>query len=205
MNFGFDEVEEETSDERKKLTRFLEATRHIYPTEAKFMSWLRSSFRQGFWMKHPVKMELLKTARLRIVNPRPNPRKGAETIWGYECNICKGHFKTEDVEVDHKTGEFEFKKLEDLNSYVAKLVFITPDDLQVLCKGCHKIKTYSERYGVSWNEAVAMKKAIASVNDGTYKAELVRLGMKKPVIKTKAKEVLSHLYLAEMEENCNGF
>lgn len=35
------------------------------------------------------------------------------------------------------------------------------EDLEPVCKGCHSIITYSERYGVDFNEAKIQKKAVA--------------------------------------------
>ena len=200
MDFGFEELESLGKLPHEDLKVFLTCTRHIFPTEAKFMAWVRSGLRQGLWNKHPVKMETLKEQRRKIKNPNPNPRKGAELVWGFDCACCGESFKQTDVEVDHKSGENSLKNIDDLVTFFKKLVFVTPQDLQILCKGCHSIKTYSERYGVSLVTAEATKKAIEVLKTDKYKKELTRLGVTKLIPKNKAREILVNLYEQEITE-----
>lgn len=199
MDFGFEETVKLAGMPHEDLKTFLSCTRHIFPTEAKFFAWVRSGLRQGIWNKHPTKMEVLNEQRRKIKNPRPNPRKGAELVWGYSCNRCGGDFRSADVEVDHMVGENTLKNLDDLVAFFKKLVLVTPADLQILCKGCHGIKTYAERYGVSEVTAEASKLAIEAMKTDKYKHELVRLGVTKLLTKAKAREVLVNLYEQEIE------
>lgn len=199
MDFDIEDVEEIAKLPHEDLKTFLTCTSHIFPTEAKFMAWVRSGLRQGLWNKHPVKMELLTSQRRRIKNPRPNPRKGAELVWGFTCNCCGNDFTQTNVEVDHMVGEFSLKTIDDLVNFFKKLVFVTPQDLQILCKGCHGIKTYAERYGVSLIEAEATKMTLETLKNNPV-AELKRLGVTKPLTKVKAREVLINLYMQEIEE-----
>ena len=199
MDFGFvEEKKPSTQDEDLKL--FLANTSQFYKSQADFMSVVRSGIRQGLWNKHRVKMELKKTTRRKIKNPRPNPRKGAEFVWGCECNICHGEFRESDCEVDHLVGESSLKDLDDLVAFFKKIVLVTPQDLQIVCKECHGIKTYSERYGMSFEKARATKKAIEVMKTDKYKKELVRLGITKPIPKKDVREVLVNLYVQEYEE-----
>ena len=200
MDFGIEEVESLAKLPHEDLKLFLNCTRHIFPTEAKFMAWVRSGLRQGLWNKHPVKMELLNSQRRKIKNPNPNPRKGAELVWGYECACCGNDYRQADVEVDHMVGEFSLKTIDDLVNFFKKLVFVTPADLQIVCKTCHGIKTYSERYGVSMVEAEATKMALETLKENKHNEELKRMGVTKPYPKTKAREVLVNLYMQEIEE-----
>lgn len=204
MDFEIDGVLGGKVTDKNDLEGFLACTKHIFPTEAKFMAWVRSGIRQGLWNKHPVKMELLNSKRRRIKNPNPNPRKGAETVWGLECNSCGGEFKQIDCEVDHMIGEFSLKSVDDLVEFFKGIALVTPQDLQILCKGCHGIKTYSERYGVSLVVAEATKMTIEALKTKKYLTELTRLGVTKVLTKTKAREVLINLYAQEIEGEKGG-
>ncbi|AZF88478.1 hypothetical protein TAC_0090 [Acinetobacter phage TAC1] len=203
MDFGI--VQEETKGKSidfskvsdKDLKQFLTCTKHVFKSESAFFTWVRSGLRQGLWMKHPIKMEMLNSQRYKIKNPRPNPRKGSELVWGYDCACCGGQFTAPNVEVDHIVGEHSLKTIEDVVTFFKKIMLVTPSDLQIVCKECHAIKTYAERYGVSEKKARAIKKAIAAVKDGIHQEELERLGVKKLVPKTKARDMLADLYERE--------
>jgi len=199
MDFGIEDVSVSLKDPHKDLKQFLTCTRHIFKTEAEFMAWVRSGIRQGLWNRHPVKMEILNSQRRKIKNPNPKPRKGAELVWGYDCAICGGQFQPKNCEVDHKVGESSLKTIDDLVDFFKKLTFVTPDDLQIVCKDCHGIKTYSERYGVSFARARAKKRAKAAIKEGNYQEELERFGVTKLIPKTKAENFLVEFY--EQEEN----
>jgi len=206
MNFDEDEVEITTIPksqaviDKEDLEAFLTCTKHVFPTKAKFMSFVRSGVRQGIWNKHPLKMELLKSRRRRIKNPRPNPRKGAETVWGFECNICKGEFTQANCEVDHIKGEASLRDIDDIVKFFKDIILVTPSDLQIVCKHCHGIKTYAERYNVSMERSEAIKMAIATLKTDDWKKELKRLGVTKMPTKTAARGILENLYEQEITE-----
>ena len=133
----------------------------FWKTESAFLSYIRGGIRRHLWAKNPVKLEFLKTARKRITNPVVKGRKAHPTVWGGVCEICNKEFATKDMEVDHKTGEYSLKKVEDIQSFVEGIVFVKMEDLALLCKPCHKAKTYSERSGMRLEDAVFEKQAIA--------------------------------------------
>lgn len=202
MDFGIDAdlIQENVKNgQYEDLKLFLSCTSLFFPTESKFFAWVRSGLRQGIWNKHPIKLDMLKTQRRKIKNPRPNPRKGSELVWGYDCSLCDGQFTAPNVEVDHKVGEMKLTSIDDLVSYFKSLVMVTPQDLQIVCKECHGIKTYAERYGVSELQAKATKMAIKAIKDGTADDELVRLGVNKRILRSKVKDLLASLYEKELE------
>ncbi len=135
---------------------------NIWKTEAAFLSYIRGGIRRHLWAKSPVKLEFIKKARSRIVNPVVSNRKRFPEVWGGVCEICKKEFALKDMEVDHKTGEHSLKKVEDIQAFVQGIVFVTEEDLALLCKPCHKIKTHAERKGMSQSDAAIEKMAIAT-------------------------------------------
>ncbi len=69
---------------------------------------------------------------------------GAKIVAHYTCAECGNNFRDKDVEVDHKVQAGSLKGPEDLSGFVTRL-FCHADELQVVCKPCHKIKTAEER------------------------------------------------------------
>ena len=53
------------------------------------------------------------------------------------------------------------KSYEDMVSFTKAILDVSWDDLRILCTECHSIATYSERYGVSMEEAKSLKEVIA--------------------------------------------
>ena len=108
-----------------------------YPTwtTAKFWSFIRSKLRNGF-TRWPPKYECLEDAK-RIVT-------GQRHKYEYQCNLCNQWYKQKEVEVDHIEPVGSLKDFHDLAGFV-KRMFVPKSKLQVLCKQCHKEKTYGDK------------------------------------------------------------
>lgn len=63
----------------------------------------------------------------------------------YECAHCKGHFKSDEVAVDHISCVGSFSGSWD--DYISRL-FCDVLNLQTLCRTCHDVKSKSE-----WHES----------------------------------------------------
>ena len=148
----------------------------VWKTEAAFLSYIRGGIRRHLWAKSPIKLEFIKRARKRIKNPVEANLKRFPEVWGGECEICRKEFALKDMEVDHKTGEHALRSVLDIQSFVEGIVFVTHEDLALLCKPCHKGKTYSERSGMSLEDAIIAKQAIA-IQKGDDKAWLRSQGL----------------------------
>ncbi|AGR89183.1 HNH endonuclease [Pseudomonas phage PAK_P2] len=151
----------------------------IWKTEAAFLSWVRGGIRRYLWSKNPVKLEFAKSRRIKIANTNEKSKLRNPTVWGYVCEQCGKETPQSNVEIDHKTGEFSLKRVEDIQSFVEGVVFVRMEDLAVLCKPCHEIKTYAERYGLTLEEADIVKQAIAIQKQKGYdKVFLQEVGIK---------------------------
>ncbi|AGR89015.1 hypothetical protein [Pseudomonas phage PH826] len=134
----------------------------VWKTEASFLSWLRGGIRRAMWMRHPVKLEFIKNNSVEMVNTNPRSMKRFPTVKGAQCSKCGEVKRAADMEVDHRTGEFSLRSIEDLQRFIEGVVLVGMDDLAWLCKPCHEIKTHMERQGFhTWGEAQADKEAIA--------------------------------------------
>ena len=141
-----------------KLEKMLSEMSHVWKTESAYMSWLRGGIRRYLWSKNPVKLEFIKQNRVKI--PNPNPRGKVKEVWGGVCALTGNTYPIGDMEVDHKEGNHSLKTLDDLVPFVKGIVMITLDDLQLVSKEAHKIKSYAEKQGISFEEAKIEKEVI---------------------------------------------
>lgn len=109
-------------------------------TEARTKAFIISTLRAGS-RRWPPKFETLKEAHTgKKVNKKTN-RLGNH----YKCNACKGEFPSAEVQVDHINPVVDPQTgFVDWNTYVERM-FCGKDNLQVLCKSCHTIKTNQEK------------------------------------------------------------
>lgn len=131
---------------------------NVWKTEASFWAWVKGVLRRG-WSKHPVKIEFIKKNRIRI--PNPNPKGKVTSVWGGKCMRCGELFVEKDMEVDHLGGTANLTEESHLQSCLKKLLLVCFDDLEWLCKSCHSIRSYAQRYGGTEQEAIIAKKGIA--------------------------------------------
>jgi 5-methylcytosine-specific restriction endonuclease McrA len=106
-------------------------------TEAAFWSFIRSGLRQkSRWWK-PITQ-----CKLNAKRPYKGPLKRQK--FEYQCNSCKKWFAEKNINVDHIIPAGSLNCANDLPGFVERL-FVEVDGLQVLCSGCHNIKTQKER------------------------------------------------------------
>lgn len=147
----------------------------IWKTQSAFFSWVRGGIRRSLWNRHPIKLEFLKNNRKRIANP--NPKGKVAEVWGADCALCNNTFVIKDIEVDHKQGNHSLNSKEDIQTFIESIVFVTEDDLQLVCKDCHKCKSYADKQGISFEEAMIVKKVIDIMKNKTDKKWLIDRGI----------------------------
>lgn len=122
-----------------------------------FFTYLRGGLRR-VWSKNPMKLEYIKKHRILIKNPSKKGKKAE--VFGFVCESCKNEFPLSMGEVDHITPVGQLKEKQDIQGFVEKLLFVTEDDLQLVCKSCHACKSYAEKQGISFEEAKLEKQVI---------------------------------------------
>lgn len=142
---------------------------HIWKTESAYLSFIRGGIRRYLWSKNPIKLEFEKENKVPIPNDNPRSMKRFPTVAGGRCEHCQGLFKQSEMEVDHRTGEHSLRSIDDLQKFVEGIVLVRKQDLAMLCKPCHAIKTYAERYGLTIDEAKPVKQAIDFEKKGVKK------------------------------------
>lgn len=109
-------------------------------TEARFNSFVKSALRSAS-VRWPPKYQCLSDA---FTGSQINLKSG-RMAKHYRCAKCLGAFPSKDVQVDHIepiinpcTGFTTWDS-------VVNNMFCEADNLQVLCKGCHLLKTNAEK------------------------------------------------------------
>lgn len=131
---------------------------HIWKTKAAFFSYIRGGIRRSLWNRAPQKIEYINKHRKRIKNP--NPKGRVAEVWGGICALCGGEFPQNMMEVDHRVGNNSLKDFDDILPFILAISCVSEDDLQLVCKPCHRIKNLSESKGISFDEAFAEKESI---------------------------------------------
>lgn len=124
------------------------------PQEKHVLSVVRGAIRSA-WMKSDVKLAYL------YMNTIPDMDDKTRTKWLVKCEMCGELFKLTDVEIDHRSGNHTFTKVEDFENYFNNILMVGFDDLSILCKEDHAVKTLAESQGISIESARLEKKVIA--------------------------------------------
>lgn len=150
--------------------------------EKKLCTQLRSAVRQ-VWKMHDVKVSYLMSKSYADMNPN------TRTKWLVDCECCKQSFKTSCVQIDHRNGEHSLKTFDDLLPFAESILGVSHKDLQVVCVPCHEAITYSERYGVTLEEAFKEKVVIAKTSQtvALQKKELAKYGYKGQSVSNEEK------------------
>ena len=146
------------------------------PSQAKYFTWLRSQLR-GTWSDNPLRTEWKKT-QLRPVTREERLAKvfHSSTKNVGQCYLCEEWFAGSKLECDHKKesdGCVDFETAEDFLWHCAAN---PPENWELACKPCHKIKSYSERMGITFEEARVDKEAIL-ICKGDEKVWLISKGI----------------------------
>jgi 5-methylcytosine-specific restriction endonuclease McrA len=108
-------------------------------TESAFWSFIRSALRQkSRWWKPITQTKM--AARRAYKGPNKKQR------FEYQCAECLNYFPDKKVNVDHIIPAGTLKCADDLPGFVERL-FCEADNLQVLCSGCHDVKTKNDKNG----------------------------------------------------------
>lgn len=142
-------------------------------TEKRLCTEIRSALRL-VWMRHKTKLSFLYDNTIPDMNPN------TRTKWLIECRCCKKKFKLGDVEVNHLHGENPLQTLDDILPFAKSILGVSHEDIEILCRDCHSIYTYSQRYNMSLEEATKEKAVIAKLKQtvAKQKAELKKAGYK---------------------------
>jgi len=109
-------------------------------TKSRFNSFITSTLRSGARRWAP-KFDTLNAAK---TEKKTNVKTG-RLAQHYQCELCNQEFTQKDMEVDHINPAVDPQKgFTTWDDFIDRL-FCERDNLQALCKSCHKIKTKQEK------------------------------------------------------------
>ena len=132
----------------------------VWKTEATFFQWMRGQMRRA-WSRHPVKVSYMHANRERVPLGRKTTKNPKGMVWGCRCEQCHELFRQTECEVDHIEGAGSFRNWGEFEAWMIKLMHINWNGIRIVCKKCHKIKSYAERYDLTIEEAALEKDVIA--------------------------------------------
>ena len=123
--------------------------------KASFFSWLRGCLRESVWMRYPPKF-IFKNSRCSTNLPKDYTGRARS---GSICALSGKWTPKSMLEVDHITGVGRLNEWEDVEGFIKHLC-TTSANMQLVDKQAHKIKSYADRSGMSYDEAVIEKEVI---------------------------------------------
>lgn len=183
-------------------------------SDKEVLSSVRTMIR-SMWGDSVFKTEFLKRNSELIVNENPRSKKRYPMVRKFRCAICGELFGSTEVELDHIESENALTSYEHINDFMINIVLTSPDKLQVLCKdkkskklgvtrfGCHGIKTYSERYNVSFEEARAEKEALQLIKQKKDKDYCIENGLVVESTQAARRKAIVEFKLSQLKEKGN--
>ena len=131
-----------------------------------YFNWIRGSLRRALWSDYPIRSEW-KKSQLRKVTAEERAAKTfhPSTKAVGACTYCNEWFAQSKLECDHIHSSDGCKSEEEAEKFLWYCAGGTGVDWCLSCVPCHKIKTFSERQGMSFEEACVTKKVIALEKD----------------------------------------
>lgn len=126
----------------------------IWPTKASFFVFLRGAIRRAMWEKNPIKI----TFKNKNCSPVPEEIQ-TKAKFGAYCALSGVWEGKSKLQVDHKIGNMPLREWEDVLPFILHM-FPSEDQMQLVTKEAHKIKSHSERYDLSYEEATFEKEII---------------------------------------------
>lgn len=132
----------------------------VWKTEAQYWNWLRGGLRK-LWSDYPLR-KVWKQSQLRPVTEQERIDKifHPSTKNVGQCVFCKSWMAGSKLESDHIVVSDGCTDKRTAELFLWHCGGQTGSNFQLACKPCHKIKSYSEKRGISFEEAAIEKKAI---------------------------------------------
>ena len=197
-------------DLEKELKRMSEA--YGIP-EKEVVSWWRTAVRQMFSSSIFYRKYIEDQSTL-VKNENTRSMKRYPMVKRFTCAICGEQFGSGGIELDHVEGGNTNKSFSDAESFIKAIMFVTPDDVQILCKdkkkvvnkkktlvsfGCHSLKTYVDLRGGTLEEARVKKQHKLYVTQMRVEDELKQRGvLDAPRTKVAQNALLLELMLKEI-------
>lgn len=132
---------------------------NIWKNKSAFYTWLRGCLRNAVWNKSPIKIIF------KNENCSPPPEGYTGKAKSGTCCALSGEWEGKSkLEVDHIEGNVSLLEEQDIIEFIKHLI-PPPNSLQLVTKEAHKIKSYAEKQGITYEQATAEKTAISIIKE----------------------------------------
>jgi hypothetical protein len=159
----------------------------IWPTKSKFYTWLRGSLRKAVWNTSPIKI----TFKNQNCFAPPDGYDGRAKSGNY-CALSMEWEGKSKLQVDHVLGNVPLNDEEDILGFIQHLI-PPPNSLQLVKVEAHKIKSYAEKQGITYSEAMREKEVIAIIKSKKEREVLLTAGITPASNAKKRREQLEQL------------
>jgi len=104
---------------------------------------IRGALRQAF-IRSNYKGEFIRSQRIERPVLKKNGEIAKRPRVTYKCVKCLNEFKVDQINVDHIRAVGSFESIEEFYEFFLR-IFCAHENLQILCKDCHKRKTRFDR------------------------------------------------------------
>jgi len=141
----------------------------VWSNEKQYFNWIRGAMRKA-WCRHPVKVSYMNLHRFKApLGKRTFKHPEGQMIWATTCETCNKVHKVGNTEVDHIVRAGGCKSWDEFNVWIRSLLHINHASLAIICKPCHRIKSYAEQHDLTFYEAKLAKKVIAFMKQSAGK------------------------------------
>ena len=139
--------------------------KEVWKTESQYWVWLRGAMRR-MWSDYPLR-KVWKRNNLRPVTREEKAAKifHPSTKNVGMCVFCKKWMAGSKLECDHKEASDGCTSKETAEDFLWHCGGLTGEFFQLACKPCHKIETYREKMGITFEQAVTEKEVIRICKD----------------------------------------
>ena len=148
---------------KKNYPKVWEEYPDVWKTKGAFFSWLRGQLRRAIWERYPPKIKY----KNKVCQPPPKGYTGRAKS-GAECALTGEWYPKSKLEVDHIQGHASLRDWDDLEGFILHLL-CDESNMQLVGKEAHKVKSYAERKGITFEEALIEKKVIEKTKQSVKK------------------------------------
>lgn len=165
----------------------------IWETKSEYFVWLRGHLR-SIWSDNPLRKKW-KASQLRPLTPEEKKAKvfHPSTKNVGQCYLCKQWFSGSKLECDHIVESEGCYSFETAGSFLWHCAANDPSNWALVCKPCHKIKSYSVAEGIPFEQARITKAVIQIINEKKDKQFLTEAGIVPASNAKKRREQLIEL------------
>ena len=151
--------------------------------------------RRAIWETYPLKISFKNS----LCKPPPADYVGRAKS-GAVCSLTGEWTAKSYLEVDHIVGNASLREWEDVLPFIQHLC-ASQDNMQLVSKDAHKIKSYAEKHNLSFEEAYVVKQVIKMIQEKKDKEFFIERDLEVPTNAVRRR--ISMIDILKKEYNLN--